>query len=70
MQRNDAISYLKELLGTNSGVSPDAISIEEQDNRKTVRIRIKTNEKERIRVMAKERNLSVTEESDGIIIFG
>jgi hypothetical protein len=69
MQRNDAISYLKELLGTSSGVSPDAISIEEQENHKTVRIRIKTNETERIKDMARERNLSIKEESDSIIIF-
>ena len=68
-QRNEAISYLKQLLGTNSGVSPDAIFIEEQENPDTVRIRIKSNEKELIKDMAKERNLLVKEESDSIIIL-
>lgn len=69
MQRNEAISYLKQLLGSNSDVSPDSISIEEQENGKTVRIRIKTNEKEHIKDVAKERNLLVKEENGSIIIF-
>ncbi len=70
MQRNEVISYLKQLLGTDSNISPDAISIENQENRNTFRIRIKTNEKERIKNNAEEQNLSVKEESDSIIIFG
>ena len=69
MQRNEAISYLKQLLGTNSGISPDAISIEVQENPKGVRIRIKISEKELIKDVANERNLSVKEENDSIIVF-
>jgi hypothetical protein len=69
LQRNEAISYLKQLSRTDSGISLDAISIEKQENQNTFRIRIKTNAKERVKDMAKERNLSVKEESDSIIIF-
>ena len=70
MQRNEAISYLKALLGTDIDISPDSISFEEQDDRKTVKIRMKIQEREKIKDIARKRSLEVQEERDSIIIYG
>ena len=71
MQRNEAISYLKALLGSDINISPDSVSIEEQQASKTVEIRIKisNNQREQIRETAKKRDLIVKEENDSMVIY-
>lgn len=69
MQRNDAISYLKVLLGTDIDISPDAISFERQEDRKIIKIRIKIQEREAIKDLAKKLDLEFKEEQDSIIIY-
>ena len=71
MQRNEAISYLKALLGSDINISPDSVSIEEQEASKNVKIRIKiaNNNKEQIKETAKKRDLIVKEENDSIVIY-
>jgi hypothetical protein len=69
MQRNEAISYLKALLGTDFDISPELISFEKQEDQNIVKIRIKTQERERIRDTAKKLNLEVNEENGSIIIY-
>lgn len=72
MQRNEAISYLKELLGSDIDVSPESVSIERKRNSETVEVHIKiTNSKrETIKEIAKKRELTVKEDSDKVIIYG
>ncbi len=71
MQRNEAISYLKALLGSDINISPDSVSIEEQEASKNVKIRIKiaNNNKEQIKETAKKRDLIVKEENESIVIY-
>ncbi len=69
MQRNEAISYLKKLMGTDINFSPDSIFLESQGDSKIVKIRIKTRERDFIKDLAKKLNLKVEEESDNILIY-
>ncbi|MDI9577889.1 MAG: hypothetical protein WC203_07485 [Candidatus Bathyarchaeia archaeon] len=68
MERNGAMSYLKELLGTDIGISPDSVSIEPQQDR-VVKIRIKTQDRVSIRDIAKKRGLKVSEEGESVVIY-
>ena len=71
MQRDGAIAYLKELLGTDIDVSPDSVSIEKQLNSNAVEIRIKINDNQRQRIkdIAKKRDLLVKEEGASTLIY-
>ena len=69
MQRNEAISYLKKLIGTDINFSPDSIFLESQGDSKIVKIRIKTRERALIRDFAKKLDLKVEEESDNILVY-
>ena len=69
MERNSAVAYLKELLGGDISISPDAISIEKQEDSKSVKIRIKTRDRQPIIEIAKKHDLEVKEEGDSIIIY-
>ncbi len=69
MNRNDAIDYLKALLGEDINLSPDSVSIERQDETKLSILRIKTKDTQLIKAVAKKRNLDVKEEGDSIVIF-
>ncbi len=71
MRRNEAILYLKALLGSDIYISPDSVSIEEQQASKTVEIRIKISniQREQIRETAKKRDLIVKEENDSMVIY-
>lgn len=62
------MSYLKELLGTDIGISPDSVSIEPQQDR-VVKIRIKTQDRVSIRDIAKKRGLKVSEEGESVVIY-
>lgn len=70
MQRNEAISYLKQLLGKDIDISPDSISLDKKEDRKIVEIHIKVKEREFIKEIAKMRGLDFKEENESIIIFG
>ena len=72
VQRNQAISYLKELLGSDIGVSPESVSIERKRDSEAVEVHIKiTNSKrESIKEIARKRELTVKEDGDSIIIYG
>jgi hypothetical protein len=69
MERNSAVAYLKELLGANISISPDAISIDKQQDSKAVKIRIKTQNRQPIIDIAKKHDLEIKEEGDSIIIY-
>jgi hypothetical protein len=71
MQRNEAISYLKALLGSDIDISPDSVSIEKQQASKTVKIRIKISnyDRQHIEETAKKRALAIKEENDSIVIY-
>ncbi len=71
MQRNEAISYLKALLGSDIDISPDSVSIEPHQASKTVEIRIKISNYDRkhIKETAKKRALAIKEENDSIVIY-
>ena len=68
MERNGAMAYLKELLVEDLSISPESILIEEQDDSKNVRIRIKVKERGRIKDLAKKHDLKVSEEGECIVI--
>jgi hypothetical protein len=70
MQRNEAISYLKQLLGKDIGISPDSISLDKKEDRRIVEIHIKVKERESIKELAKIRGLDFKEENESIIIYG
>jgi hypothetical protein len=71
MQRNDALNYLKELLCTDVNASPNSISIEQQGSSEGViiRIKIKRQDRQNIRELAKKRHLTVEEADDAILIY-
>lgn len=71
MQRNDAIAYLKELLDLGLNISPDAVSLEEKDTPRKVEVRIKISviQRESIKDVAKNQNLTVREEGETIVIY-
>ena len=69
MQRSEAISYLKQILGTDVGISPDSISLEKQQDRNIIKIRIKSQHTSIIKDIAKKRNLEVKEENDSLVIY-
>jgi len=70
MERNGAVAFLKELLGSDINVSPDSICIEKQQDSKTVKIRIKTQNRQSIKDHAKKHDLEVKEEGESIEIYG
>ncbi len=71
MQRNEAILYLKALLGSEINISPDSVSIEKQQASKTVKIRIKISNYDRQHIIetAEKRALEIKEETDSIVIY-
>ena len=73
MDRNEAVTYLKELLNTCQSMSPQAVSFEKNGASAGFKVHIKgvTNEpdKEKIRGIAQKHSLAVEEESDAVVIY-
>jgi hypothetical protein len=75
MQRNEAITYLKELLNACSNMSPQAVSFESNTNSQSIdyRVHIKgfiyDSDKLMVKEIAKKHSLSVKEELDEVIIY-
>jgi hypothetical protein len=75
MQRNEAITYLKELLNVCSNMSPKAVSFESNPNSQSTdyRVHIKGSiydaDKQMVKDIAKKHSFSVKEESDEVIIY-
>jgi hypothetical protein len=74
MDRDEAVSYLKEILTQCGELIPEALSLETPKDdpaglRVHIRGRIHEIEKQKVREIAQKRNLTVKEEADGLIVF-
>jgi hypothetical protein len=70
LQRDEAVSYLKEVLRHREVVSPDGITLENaQDNHYKVRIKGTIEQQEIIREIAKKHNFSVKQEGNQMVIY-
>ncbi len=75
MNRNEAVTYLKELLNQCNDMSPNAVSFEQLrangSINYSVHIRgsIAQSDKQIVRDIAKKQGYSVKDNSDGVIIF-
>jgi hypothetical protein len=75
MQRNEAVTYLKELLNACSNMSPQAVSFESNTNSQSTdyRVHIKgpiyDSDKQMVKEIAKKHSLTVKEDSDEVIIY-
>ncbi len=74
MDRNEAVTYLKELLNT-CDMSPDAVSFENPKDSDSIgyRVHIKgqihETDKQAVRNIAKKHSLTVKEQSDEVIVY-
>jgi hypothetical protein len=75
VDRQEAVSYLKELFSQCNNLSPNAVSFEQPKDSDSVgyRVHIKGNlqetDKETLRELAKKRNLTVKDNSDEVIVY-
>jgi hypothetical protein len=75
MQRNEAVTYLKELLNACDNMSPQAVSFESHANSQSTdyRVHIKgaiyESDKQLVKDIAKKHSLTVKEESDEVVIY-
>jgi len=73
MDRNEAVTYLKELLSQCSELSPESVSFENAKNSDSVgyQVHIKgiIHESERVRDVAKKHSLAVKEDTDGVVVY-
>ncbi|MCL5949251.1 MAG: hypothetical protein M1490_02090 [Candidatus Bathyarchaeota archaeon] len=75
MDRNEAVTYLKELLNLCSDMSPESMSFETPTNSDSVgyRVHIKGKihdiDRQRVKDVAKKYNLVVKEDSDGVVVY-
>jgi hypothetical protein len=73
MERNEAITCLKELLNVNSNLSPQAVSFQKPKDSTGYTLHIKgifqQSDKQVVEEIAEKHSLAVKQESDGIIIF-
>jgi len=75
MNRNEAVTYLKELLNQCNGMSPNAVSFDQLRTdgsiNYTVHIRgsIAESEKQIVCEIAKKQGFAVKDNSDGVVIF-
>lgn len=75
MNRNEAITYLKELLSQCNDMSPASVSFENPKNSDSVgyRIHIKgkiyASDMQKVREIAKKYSLAVKEEVDGVVVY-
>jgi len=75
VDRTEAVTYLKEVLTLCHDMSPDSLSFEKPHDSNSVGYRvhikgtIREADRQVVRDIAKKYNLSVKEDSDGIVIF-
>ena len=75
MDRNEAVTYLKELLSQCDELSPSSVSIENYKNSESVgyRVHIKgtihESDRQRVRDIAKKRSLAVQEDAGGVVVY-
>jgi hypothetical protein len=75
MNRNEALTYLKELISSCSYMSPSAVSFEEHktEDRTNVSVHIRGGigdvEKEIVRDLAKKHSLQVKDTLDDLVVF-
>jgi hypothetical protein len=75
MDRNEAVTYLKELLSLCGELSPESVSFENPKNSISVgyRVHIKGTiqeyDKQKVRDIAKKHSLAVQEDTDGVVIY-
>lgn len=75
MDRNEAVTYLKELLSLCNELSPESVSFENPKNSDSVgyRVHIKgkidESDKQKVRDVAKKRCLAVKEDADGVVVY-
>jgi cell division protein FtsL len=70
MQRNEVISYLKEVLSQDATICPNAITLEAPKDATGYSVHIKgASQPHTIKEIANKRNLSVKEEKDLIIVY-
>ncbi len=75
MNRNEAVSYLRDLLNECDGLSPNAVSFEQQVNAQaagyTLRIKgsMHASDIEVVRSIAKKHSLEVKDEKDSLLVY-
>jgi len=75
MDRNEAVTYLKELLSLCNEMSPESISFENPKGcdsvgyRVHIKGKIQESDKERVRDVAKKHSLAVKEDTDGVVVY-
>ncbi len=74
MNRNEAVSYLKDLLNECDGLSPNAVSFEQVNAQTacyTLRIRgsMHASDIEIVRSIAKKHSLQVRNDKDSVLVF-
>lgn len=73
MNRNEALTYLKELLTQCNGMSPNAVSLEPKSSDPSYSIHIKGSineaDKQIVIQIAKNHNLAVKESADGVVVY-
>jgi hypothetical protein len=75
MDRNEAVTYLKELLSQCSELSPESVSFENPKNSDSIGYQviikgaIQKSDRETVRDVAKKHSLAVKEDTDGVVIY-
>ena len=75
MNRNEAVTYLRELLIQCNDLSPNAVSFEQPKNGESIgynvhiRGSMHQSDKEIVRNIAKKHSLTVKENEDGVIVY-
>ncbi len=75
MNRNEAVTYLKELLSQCNDMSPASVYFENPKNSDSVgyRVHIKgkiyESDMQQVRDIAKKYSLAVKEEADGVVVY-
>jgi len=75
MDRNEAVTYLKEVLTFCGNMSPESVSFEKQDTIDSLgySVRIKgsiyESDRQTVREIAKKYGLTVKEDADGIVVY-
>lgn len=75
MNRNEAVSYLKDLLSQCNGMSPNAVSFEQKGGMNSegyvihIRGRIEASERQVVRNVAQKYSFQVKDNSDGVVVY-
>jgi hypothetical protein len=75
MDRNEAVTYLKELLNLCDQLSPSSVSFENFENNSSIGYRviikgtIHESERQRLRDLAKKHSLLVQEDAESVVVY-